>query len=476
MTVAFGVPVTALVILAVFGAVVLLAAHEGLGSLASVVSGMWLASHQVPVSITEVTIGILPLAPTLLLAAGTARTVRRHSAERANQDLLPLLISALGGPLLITAVSLAVLMDAASTDPVQSPNALLSFGWTVAVHGIGIAFALAPRWFGLLVRRLHIAPDAIRAMRSGALAFGIVLGGAAIVVVIRLVLRFSTAREMFGTGNSALGYLGLLVLSLLYLPNIVIGTAGVLVGANAHVGPVTADLFNPHAGQVPPLPILSVLPAGSAVYAPLLFVVALVAAVWLGREADGWSLGARVRAVLIAAGAAATLMVLAAVLAGGELGVLGTAGVNIPAAGVFMFCWLGAGGTLATVVLGRDGVRPRGAPSWEDETSLPRPAVDEIEDAAQSPEPAFEDEVEPEFAGEDPADSTGPAYLTGSAQATEPDSAVEVDEEVVTEPFDRADEAPRESAERQTGSAPIDFDIDEDIDDADIDLILRNKN
>jgi hypothetical protein len=464
MTVAFGVPVTALVILAVFGGIVLVAAHGGLGSLASVVSGLWLASHQVPVSITEVTIGVLPLAPTLLLVAGTARTVRRQSADRTNQDLLPLLISALGGPLLITAVSLAVLMDAASTDPVQSPNALLSFAWTVAVHGAGIALGLAPRWFGPATRRLHIAPDAIRAMRNGALAFGIVLAGAAMVVVVRLILRFSEAREMFGAGNSIVGYLSLVMLSLLYLPNVVIGTAGVLVGANAHVGPVTADLFDPHAGQVPPLPILSVLPAGSAVYAPVLFVVALAAAIWLGRQVEGWSLGARVRAVLIGAGAATTLMVLAAVLAGGELGVLGTAGVNIPAAGVFTFCWLAAGGTLATVILGRDGVRSPDMPNREAESRLPRPAIDEIEDAAQSVDPEPEAAFEPAVAAADAGES--------GVESDAEDTA----DEVVTEPFDRVEDAPSEPSERQSSSTPIDFDIDDDIDDVDIDLMLRNKN
>lgn len=190
--------------------------------------------------------------------------------------------------MLITAVSLAVLMDAASTDPVQSPNALLSFGWTIAVHGVGTALGLAPRWVPMVIRRLHIAPEAtarcaVAHWHSGSCSpahrFWWRLGWSS---------GFDVAQGMLGTGNSVAGYFALVILSALYLPNVVIGTASVLVGANAHVGPVTADLVNPHTGQVPPLPILSVLPGGSAVYAPVLFLVAFAAAMAWARQVLQW--------------------------------------------------------------------------------------------------------------------------------------------------------------------------------------------
>lgn len=54
--------------------------------------------------------------------------------------------------------------------------------------------------------------------------------------------------------------------------------------------------------------------------------------------------------VVVAAAASSLFLVIASVLAGGELGVLGKVGANLPVAGVFMFGWIAVIGSVTALV------------------------------------------------------------------------------------------------------------------------------
>ena len=126
LRVAFGPSLVAVVVIAAITLVQLVVANSDLTGTLGAVASLWLAVHQVPVSIAGQQLGALPLAPVALMVWATARTTAQVTPQRCSWFMIRWIVaSAVGGPLLIAAVALAVVHDAASviTD-LQTPNAL----------------------------------------------------------------------------------------------------------------------------------------------------------------------------------------------------------------------------------------------------------------------------------------------------------------------------------------------------------------
>ncbi|MXP22817.1 hypothetical protein GIY30_15860 [Gordonia sp. HNM0687] len=341
IVVAFAVPVVTMLTIAVATLTVLLFAGSGLEGLGPAVGSMWLAIHQVPVTISGVTIGVLPLLPTILIAVGTARMAASASGpQRPTSELIAVLFSALGGPLLVTALSLAVVMDGTSVLPLQSPPALVAFAATLGIHGGAAIAGIGWRRRTDICDRLAVPASVRRGMRYGAAGVIALLTAAAAVVVVRLAMRWETVGDLIAGGNDLDGYLGLTVLSLLYLPNVIVAAAAVLIGADVHVGAAAVDLVDVQGGPVPPLPLLGVLPdAGVGTMGLLGFVVPASIAVVVGLRCRDIDPLANLRSVALAGAVAATAMVILCALAGGELGEFGSTGVTMPTVGVFTLGW-----------------------------------------------------------------------------------------------------------------------------------------
>src|SRR5690349_22570505 len=88
------------------------------------IASMWLGVHEVPVSIGGRELGVMPLLPVLAMVWGTARTtagaMSAAGASRQATDSASWFVArwvfgaALGGPVLIAAIALAFIHDAAS--------------------------------------------------------------------------------------------------------------------------------------------------------------------------------------------------------------------------------------------------------------------------------------------------------------------------------------------------------------------------
>ncbi|ETD30307.1 DUF6350 family protein [Williamsia sp. D3] len=349
---AFGTTAITLAILVVIAALTLVAVGDGLGSLPATVASMWLGIHQIPLTIGEVTIGVLPLAPTLLMVAAVARaTTRVTDVDRPHSEVTAVILSAIGGPLLATILSLAVVMDASTVMTIQSPDALLAFACTFAVHAVGAGIGVGLKWWSTLVVRAGVADWVLKGLRCGVVAVTALMTLGAMVVAVRLVINWSVAGDLLASGNGWVGGLGLTLLSILYLPNMVIGAAGALVGAPVAVGGATVDLFGSQGGQVPPLPVLAALPDGGAGHWTALLLIGIAGtALFVGRLCLDESLLRNIRMVVVAAATSSLFLVIASVLAGGELGVLGKVGANLPVAGVFMFGWIAVIGSVTALV------------------------------------------------------------------------------------------------------------------------------
>ncbi|WP_148281395.1 DUF6350 family protein [Tsukamurella sp. 1534] len=449
---AFGPALITLATALVLSAIVLGTSATGFSAITPTVAGLWLAVHQVPVTVSDITLGVLPLVPTVALVAGVARAARRAGGTgRSFAELRSVLLCAIAGPALVTAIALAVVNDAAGRFTIGTPPPLTAFLCTVAVHLGGALLGLAPAYWGDAAHFLRIptwVDDCAKLAGRALLAFGAV--GLAIVVV-RLAWQWQTVLELIRSGNDAVGMISLVVLSLLYLPNVAIGAAALPLGVGVQLGPISASLFSAAPGRAPAVPILAVLPQGASPWylLPLLAVPAVVA-VQVGRRcaARSLDLGPTVREVGVTALLTAAGFTAAAWIAGGALGGFGYAGADIPQLFLFTLAWIGLVGVLAALVIQQFGdssaVRaarraeeqaPSGYTTYADEAD----AVDE--EVATAPTVEF-----------DPVDREG----TGHPDAAEgvEDAPAEDDPHADTGDFDAlADEPTQEvrPVQRRTG-------------------------
>jgi Family of unknown function (DUF6350) len=359
--VAFGPAVVALGIIAAITLLQLLIANSDMTGASGAIASMWLAVHQVPVSIGGRELGVLPLLPALLMVWGTARTSARATSPTSSWLVVRWVIaSALGGPLLMAAIALAVIHDASSViTELQTPSALRAFASVLVVHAIGAAIGV---WSRVGRRALAASPlpnwlgDSLRAAVAGALAL---LGLSGLVTAGSLVVHWATMQELYGITDSIFGEFSLTVLSVLYAPNVIVGTAAVAVGSSAHLGFATFSSFTVFGGDLPALPILAAAPTPplGPVWVALL-IVGASSGVAVGQQCarHALPLPAAMAKLLIASVVGALAMSLLAYGGSGRLGNFGHVGVDQGALLIGVFFWFAVVGWVTVVMTG--GIRP----------------------------------------------------------------------------------------------------------------------
>lgn len=386
LRVAFGPSGIALAIIAALVLIQLVIANSDLTGAFGAMASMWLGVHGVPVSIGGAELGVMPLAPLLAMVWGTARTTAAATRPGASWFVVRWVVaSALGGPLLIAAISIAVIHDASSVlTELQTPSALQAFGCVLAVHAVGAAIGVGSRLQGRLLTDAHLPywlPEALRGAVAGVLAL---LGLSGLVAVASMVVHWSTMHDLFGITDSVFGQLSLTVLSALYIPNVMVGSAAVAVGSSVHVGLATFSSFTVLGGDVPAVPVLAAVPSPplGPVWVALL-IIAAASAVAVGqqcaRRPAPWPIAFAKLAV--ASLLAAVMMVLLAIAGSGRLGNFGELGVDQTTFGPAVFLWFVSIGGLTVAMAGGLTRRPaRPAPVAPAAPVDEEPAEDEAAD------------------------------------------------------------------------------------------------
>lgn len=393
LRVAFGPSIVALVIIAAIVLLQLLIANSDMTGALGAIASIWLGVHQVPVSIAGTALGVMPLLPVLLMIYGTARTTAAATTSTSWFVTRWVVASALGGPILFTAICLAVIHDAASVlTELQTPDATRAFGGVFVVHLIGavlgVGSRLGPRLLALSRLPAWI-PDALRGAAAGVIAL-MGLSGAA--VAGSLIVHWSTMHDLYSITESMFGQFSLTVLSVLYLPNIVIGAAAVAVGSSAHIGLATFSSFTVFGGDIPALPVLAAVPTPplGPVWVALM-IIAAVSAVALGQQCARRPLPlvTALAKVVVAAAVAAATMALLGFAGGGALGNFGQVGVDQSTFAPAVFLWFAGIGGLTVVMSG--GVTPRVR------KPKPEPVRDDADPDAADPDAAeFDDQADPD--------------------------------------------------------------------------------
>ncbi len=454
--VAFGPSLVALVVIAAVTLLQLVIANSDMTGTLGAIASMWLAVHQVPISIAGHQLAVLPLLPVLLMAWGTARTTARATSPRASWFVTRWIVaSALGGPMLFAAIALAVIHDASSViTELQTPSALRAFTGVLAVHGIGAVLGVGSQvgWRALHALRLPLwLGDTVRAATAGLLAL---LGLSGAVTAVSLVVHWGTMHELYAVTDSLFGQLSLTLLSALYVPNVIIGTSAVAVGSSAHIGFATFSSFTVFGGDIPALPILAAVPTPplGPVWVALL-IVGAASGVALGQQCASRPLPwpAAMAKLAVASLLAAVTMVVLGYAGGGRLGNFGEIGVDQSTFGPGVFFWFFVIGTVTVVMSGGVRRRPKRVKPPEpvlveevdfadnDEAlTTPLPDLDNEAELTDEPEPELgrEPEVEPEPEPE-PVPSAPPPPVRPAPNLEDVEDLMIVDDDIETGPPER---------------------------------------
>ncbi|MFZ0905152.1 MAG: DUF6350 family protein [Mycobacterium sp.] len=362
LRVAFGPALVALVVIAAVTLLQLLIANSDMTGALGAIASMWLGVHQVPISIGGRELGAMPLLPVLLMVWGTARTTAQATPATASWFVIRWIVaSALGGPLLFAAISLAVIHDAASViTELQTPSALRAFASVLVVHGIGASIGVGSRVGRRALGTSPLPgwlPDSLRAAMAGVLAL---LGLSGMVTAASLVVHWATMQDLYAMTNSIFGQFSLTVLSVLYVPNVIVGAAAMAVGSSAHLGFATFSSFTVFGGDIPALPVLAAAPnppLGPAWVA--LLIIGASSGVAVGQQCARRPLPTleAMAKLLTAASVAALTMALLGYAGSGQLGNFGDVGIDQATFGVAVFLWFAVVGAITVAMAG--GVRYR---------------------------------------------------------------------------------------------------------------------
>lgn len=317
----------------------LLSTSQSIALLPTITATAWLVFHAAPVAGDGVVLASVPLLPALITFALSARQVRVSVRKRFSIiDLLMIFVWSLVTPLLFTVVALLMLADAQTVYPVTVPP-IGSVMFSVAVvHLFAFVFGLGPKAWRALARRYGIPRSILEGVVIGAKTLLWLCLAAVIVAVIFLVVGWGRQAEIMAAypQASASGKLALVMLSLAYIPNIIVGVGGVLLGSEYQFGAGSVSLFETHLVPLPPLPVMGMVPPTSASWAWIgLFVpVAVIIVVMLRmRPSPVMTLSAGFTAWVLTA--------VAAYLSGGQVGAYSNTGLPVLWTASLALIWVG---------------------------------------------------------------------------------------------------------------------------------------
>jgi hypothetical protein len=378
----------------------------------------WLAAHQVPLEIDGLELGMLPLLPTVAMiliavraASGAAERLGLDGPGQAGQAVGALALAHGGGGLAVALVD----SQQVSADP------LAAFYYPALIAGLAATVGvLRPcgLWATFVART---DPVAVCGLRAGAFAVLALLAAGGAVLTFGLLTSVPMARELFATAGSGLGDgIGLLLLSIGYVPNAVIAGVAFLAGPGFSMGGVSVSPLDFTGGPVPGVPLLAALPEEPAAWWPLLFVLPLGVGVLVGRRLADVSGDpfARVRGAAVAASVVAVVFVVLAGCAGGRVGVgvgpFDPVSLRAAAVSLALVLWIGVP---AAIIAWLSGPRPArvGPPGllepdnlFPDDPEADDPEADDLkeddlkEDDLEPDDPPTDDPLTDDPAADDP--------------------------------------------------------------------------
>ncbi|WP_287556623.1 DUF6350 family protein [Corynebacterium sp.] len=415
----------------------------------TIVAETWMVFNLAPVSAADVHISFLPALPALILAAVVAVRVRSAVKHKVSvKDLLTLLACVLGVPVVFTIIAWLMLWDAGKVYDVSPPNLAQALLRVIVLHLAAMAAGMGWRLWRALAKRYGVPRPLVDATQIALRYLAYLAIGAAAVFAVVFLVNISRQGEMMNDYPtiSGLGIAGLVLLSVLYIPNAIVSTAAVLVGSEFSVGEGSVSLFSAHLVPLPPLPITGGIPASAPSWAVALLIVPLGAAIYsLYKKRPSF------QDVLVATVASAVIMLVACYLVSGDLGYYGSTGPQLWTAAGLTALWMAVVGCAVAAgfafVAWRAARTAPGAAPTDEYADEPAAAADEapteperepITDPEIVDAEVVEDEPEdtaPDAAAEEPEEEQKEEGTPAEEAAERPEEAKEGDERGVAKPL-----------------------------------------
>lgn len=359
--------------------VALLAMRREFSSMPHFVSTLWLAVNQSPLSADGVSLSVLPLVPTLLYGFAVAWQARvtampyaleaeesvptampgvpTDQMEAAHRAALLTTVVMVVIPVIVTGLAATVLDTASSDFPTRVDGIGIALLWTAVINLISVTVGLW--WAHVRWVRKQVPSFVVAGLHMGGAFVAATWVISGIVGIIFFIINWSDLGLLFGTAEGdAWGLVALFLLSVGYAPNVFMLGSAAVVGGQASIGDASASVFTVAPGDLPALPILAAWPASEpAWWWQIALVAAALSAVGIARYSARWFAATRdgVFACLVASVVAVVFSILARFLAGGQVGLLGSAGYSIGLTCLLIVAWMGVLGS-ATMALSLVGV------------------------------------------------------------------------------------------------------------------------
>lgn len=252
---------------------------EGLTTPLRASGTLWLVAHHAPVSLGPATITLLPLlllALPLLLLARAGRWAARITSTSTVPDVALIVLTGTATYAFVAFLVAQVSGIAEATLP-QVP--VIVWSTLVALVGLTVGAVQGAGFIRPLLARL---PRLVRrGMLTAAASGSALVAMVGAVAVIAVVARWSTVTGLArGVAPGPWDMLGLFLLSLAYLPNLLVWTLAYVAGPGFAVGgAIGANPFAAGAGLLPGVPLLGAVPQDPPAAAPLLLLIPVLAGV-----------------------------------------------------------------------------------------------------------------------------------------------------------------------------------------------------
>ena len=319
------------------------------------IGSLWLSCNTAPLSMSGAELGLLPLCPVLAYAAWIAVRIRSVVRERISvSDVRMLVTCSLVVPVLVTLTALAIIWNAQSMLPVQVPSVWASVLSTMAINALAIIFGLGTRLWRALLRFYGLPQWPVDAARLGLAFLGAMWGIGAVVVVVSLIAHWSAFTDAYAIASGVGGKIGLTLLWMAYFPNVALASGAVLAGGEANFGAAQVSLFTATRAEMPPLPVLAVMPGDVLAGAWLgLLVPAAVAILVYRRFLNQRSVVVSPYATVgVAAATAGSVGLVSAWLTSGVVGAYGWSGPTAWLVGGVSAAWMLGVGLITMAVTG----------------------------------------------------------------------------------------------------------------------------
>jgi hypothetical protein len=252
---------------------------DGISTPAQAAGVVWLAAHHAPVETATATVTLLPvvlLALVLLLLVRAGRWAARITLTSTLPDVVLLVVAGTA-----TYSCIAVLVAEVSDIAGAQVPPLPAVCWAALVSVVGLGTGVV-RESGLAAGLLDRLPVQVRAAGPVALATAAVLAVAVgVLAVVAVAMHWSTITAMsHQLAPSAGDAVGLVLVQLLYLPNLLVWVLGYLAGPGFAVGGgATVDPFSATGALLPGVPVLGAIPLDAPAAAPFLLLVPVLAGI-----------------------------------------------------------------------------------------------------------------------------------------------------------------------------------------------------